>query len=147
MGMEANVNVKEDLNIPVMLFCIIGVVLLVFGFMLMLKQNFKLMVFSAEGTVSTINTVRSADGSESAIFYNVEYVGAKGGYTAQVAKDDQELNIGDKLPLYYDFFTPTSVSLKRTGWLGYLAFAIGLILSIKTLPRFLRILRDNYIRV
>ena len=49
--------------------------------------------------------------------------------------------------LYYDFFTPTSISVKRSGWLGYSTFIIGIILAIKTLPRFVRIIRDNYIRV
>ena len=53
--------------------------------------------------------------------------------------------MGDKITLYYDFFNPDSVSEIRTGYQGYLALIIGLILVLKTAPRFIRILKDNYL--
>ena len=53
---------KEDLNIPTMIFCIIGVVLSVFGFLLLKNDNFKLNIISTEGTVSGVQTKTTADG-------------------------------------------------------------------------------------
>ena len=35
-------NKKEELSVPVMIFCIVGVVLVVFGFLLLKNDNFKL---------------------------------------------------------------------------------------------------------
>ena len=62
MGKE-NVNTKkEPLNIPVMIFCIIGTVLLVLGALLIKSNNFKLNIFKAEGTVTSVQTSVNANG-------------------------------------------------------------------------------------
>ena len=59
---------KEELNIPTMILCIIGIVLTVFGFLLLKNDNFKLNVISAEGTVTSVQTKTNADGVETIVF-------------------------------------------------------------------------------
>ena len=49
------------------------------------------------------------------------------------------------MTLYYDFLSPESVGNKRSGYIGYLATIIGIILVIKTGPRFVYIIKDNYL--
>ena len=53
--------------------------------------------------------------------------------------------MGDTYTLYYDFFEPSSVNDKRSGYYGYVSLIVGLILVLKNFPRFLRIIRDNYL--
>ena len=52
---------------------------------------------------------------------------------------------GDKMTLYYDFLSPASVNNKRSGYIGYIATFIGIVLVIKCGPRFVRIIKDNYL--
>ena len=136
---------KEDLNVPVMVFCIVGVVLTVFGFMLMYTGDFRLNVFGTEGVVSSINTT-SNNGEIVAVEVTLSYTANRSSYTATISNyDNPNVLIGDKVSLYYDFLEPSSVSLERSGYIGYIALIIGVILCIKTLPRFVRIIKDNYL--
>lgn len=136
---------KEKLNIPVMIFCIVGIVLTVLGFMLERDRSFKLNVISATGTVTGVNTSTDADGKVTSVTVVLAYRANKSDYTATINSPDNKMKIGDKMNLYYDFFDPTSVSEKRTGYQGYLCLVIGVILVLKTGPRFYRIIRDNYL--
>ena len=136
---------KEDLNIPVMVFCIIGVVLVVFGVLLLKNNGFKLKVISTEGTVTGIQTKTAADGTVESRSATMSYKASNGDYTATINNYSKELQIGDKMTLYYDFLSPSSVDSKRTGYVEYLATIIGIILVLKTGPRFLRIIKDNYL--
>ena len=136
---------KEDLNIPVMIFCILGVVLTVFGFMLAKNGNFRLNVLSTEGTVTGVNTSK-VNGEIVGVGVNLSYNANKTVYTASIANyGDENVQIGDKIQLYYDFLEPSSVDIKRSGYVAYISLIVGIILCIKTLPRFVRIIRDNYI--
>ena len=136
---------KEDLNIPVMVFCIVGVVLTVFGIMLLRNSGFKLNVISTEGTVTGVQTKTNADGVVESRSVNLTYKANNGDYNATIPSYDKEIQIGEKLTLYYDFFSPSSVNNKRSGYVEYLATIIGIILVIKTGPRFVRIIKDNYL--
>ena len=49
------------------------------------------------------------------------------------------------MTLYYDFISPESVCDKRSGYIGYISIVLGIILVIKFGPRFIRIIRDNYL--
>ena len=40
---------------------------------------------------------------------------------------------------------PENVSVKRSGYIGYLSIILGIILVIKTGPKFIRIIKDNYL--
>ena len=146
MGKE-NVNTKkEPLNIPVMIFCIIGTVLLVLGALLIKSNNFKLNIFKAEGTVTSVQTSVNANGEIESRSLLLSYKGGRSDYNATlVVPADSTKTMGDKITLYYDFFNPDSVSEIRTGYQGYLALIIGLILVLKTAPRFIRNLKDNYL--
>ncbi len=136
---------KEDLNIPVMVFCIIGVVLVIFGVLLLKNSNFKLKIISTEGTVTGVQTKTNADGVVEARSVNLSYKANNGTYNATIPSYDKEIQIGEKMPLYYDFLSPASVDNKRTGYIEYLSTIIGLILVVKTGPRFVRIIKDNYL--
>lgn len=136
---------KEELNIPTMIFCIIGVVLSVFGFLLLKNDNFKLNIISTEGTVSGVQTKTTADGVMESRAINLRYTANNSGYTATIPNYSEDINIGDTMTLYYDILSPESVSDKRQGYVGYLAAIIGVILVIKTGPKFARIIKDNYL--
>lgn len=137
---------KEDLNIPVMIFCIIGTVLVVLGFLLIKNNNFKLEIFSTEGMVSSVQVATNAEGVIERKTLTLTYAAANGNYTATiyVAADDTR-QIGDKTVLYYDFLSPENVNTKRRGYEGYISIILGIILVMKTGPKFLRILKDNYL--
>lgn len=146
MGKGNTNQSKEPLNIPVMIFCIVGTVLLVLGVMLIKSNSFRLNVFKAEGTVMSVQTKRDANGEYVSKELNLRYNAGRSDYTASLLVPvDSDKTMGDKITLYYDFFKPDSVSEVRTGYQGYLALIIGLILVLKTAPRFIRILKDNYI--
>lgn len=136
---------KEDLNIPVMIVCIIGVVLAVFGFLLLETESFKLRVISTEGTVAGVQTKKTADGVIASRSVNLSYTVNNASYNATIANYTEDITIGDKMTLYYDFITPESISDKRTGYVGYLALILGAIFILKTGPRFVRIIKDNYL--
>ena len=136
---------KEELNIFVMIFCIIGVVLAVFGFFLLKNDGFKLKIISVEGTVTGVTVAKNGDGEVERRTINLSYIANNGPYNATISNYDKEINIGDKMTLYYDFLSPSSVDNKRSGYIGYLAAIIGIILVVKTGPRFLRIIKDNYL--
>ena len=136
---------KEELKIGVMVFCIVGVVLTVLGLLLLKNVSFRMTVVGTEGDVVGIQTSTNADGKIESIVANISYTANKSNYTASLSTDDTNLKIGDKMTLYYDFFKPEAVNLKRTGYQGYIALIIGLILVLKTGPRFYRIMRDNYL--
>ena len=53
---------KEELSIPVMMFCIIGVVLTIFGIFVSKSENFKLKIISTEGTVTGVTVARNGNG-------------------------------------------------------------------------------------
>lgn len=145
MGKEKNNN-KEELNIPVMIFCIIGTVLTVLGILLMKSNNFKLDVFSTEGIISSLQTATNAEGEVVSKTITISYSAAKGDYTTTFnveATDTRKM--GDKVTLYYDFFDPKSVNTSRKGYEGYISIIIGIILVLKTGPKFIRILKDNYL--
>jgi hypothetical protein len=136
---------KEELNIPVMIFCIVGIVLTVLGFMLEKDRKFKLDIISSTGTVTGVTTSNDADGNVVSRSVTLSYIANKSSYTASISSPDNAMVIGDKMELYYDFFDPTSVSDKRSGYQGYLCLIIGIILVLKTGPRFYRIIKDNYL--
>lgn len=136
---------KEDLNIAVMVFCIIGVVLTVLGALLIKNANFRMNIIGTEGTVTGVQTSTNANGEVESVIVNLTYNANRSDYTASLNVDETDLKIGDKLDLYHDIFEPSSVSLKRSGYEGYISLILGLILVLKTGPRFYRILRDNYL--
>ena len=142
---KSNVSNKEKLSIPVMIFTIVGVVLVVLGFMLVRKNDFRMQVISTEGVVSGIQTSTDSNGNVTSKVYSVTYSANKGDYTASINNSSLDLKDGDKMTLYFDFFEPTSISETRGGYQGYLALIIGLIFVLKNGSRFLRIIRDNYI--
>ena len=49
------------------------------------------------------------------------------------------------MTLYYDILSPESVGNKRSGYIGYIATVLGIILVLKTGPKFVRIIKDNYL--
>lgn len=138
-------NKKEDLNIPVMILCIVGVVLVVFGILLLKTENFKLKVISTQGTVTGVTIARTAEGTVERRSVNLSYIANNGSYNATIDNYTDEIQVGEKMTLYYDFLSPSSVSNKRSGYIGYLAVIIGAILAVKTGPRFVRVIRDNYL--
>ena len=144
MGNEVSSN-KEKLSVPVMIFSIVGVVLIVLGFMLCKNNNFRLQVISSEGTVSGIQTSTYADGNVVNKVITVTYKGGRSDYSATINGTDLDLKMGDRYTLYYDFFEPTSVSVKRNGYYGYISLVLGLIMVLKNFPRFIRIIKDNYL--
>lgn len=136
---------KEELNIPVMILCIVGAVLIVFGFLLLKNGNFKLNVISTQGTVTGVQTKTTADGVVESRIVNLSYVANNGNYTATIPNYPDEIEIGGKMTLYYDLLSPASVGNKRSGYIAYLATILGIILVVKTGPRFIRIIKDNYL--
>ena len=136
---------KEELSIPVMIFCIIGAVLVVFGFLLLKNDNFKLNVISTQGTVTGSQIKQSAEGVVESRSVNLSYLANNSSYNATIHNYPKALEIGDKITLYYDLISPESVSDKRSGYIGYIATILGVILVLKTGPRFLRIIKDNYL--
>ena len=136
---------KEELNIFVMIFCIIGVVLTVFGFFVLKNDNFKLKVISTSGTVTGVTVSKNGDGEIERRSVNLNYVANNGTYNATIPNYDKDISIGSTMTLYYDFLSPSSVDNKRSGYVGYLAVFLGVILVIKVGPRFVRIIRDNYL--
>ena len=140
-----SVNKKEELNIPVMICCIIGVVLTIFGFFVLKSENFKLKVISTEGTVTGVTVARNGNGEVEQRTVNLSYIANNGNYNATISNYPNEINAGEKMTLYYDFLSPSAVNNKRSGYIGYIATIIGIILVIKCGPRFVRIIRDNYL--
>ena len=136
---------KEALHIPTMIFCIIGVVLAVFGFLLMKNENFKLNIISAEGTVTSIQTKTNADGVVESRTINLNYMANKSNYSATIPTFTDDVQIGDRMTLYYDILSPESVSSERRGYIGYLSLIIGAIVAVTTGPRFIKIIKDNYL--
>ena len=136
---------KEELNIPTMIFCIIGVVLTVFGFLVLKNDNFKLNIISAEGTVTGVQTKTNANGEVESRAINLSYKANNSNYSATINNYEEEITIGQKVTLYYDILSPESVSEERRGYVGYLATIIGIILVVKTGPKFVRIIKDNYL--
>lgn len=148
MGKTSNtgkVTKKEELSIPVMIFSIVGVVLIVFGFLLLKNDNFKLNIISTEGTVTGTTIKQTADGTIESRTVNLAYVANNGNYSATIQNYPDVINIGDKVTLYYDLLSPESVGEKRSGYIGYLATILGVILVIKCGPKFLKIIKDNYL--
>ena len=139
------VKKKEELSIPVMILCIIGVVLVVFGFLLLKNANFKLNIISTEGTVTGTNVSKTADGTVESRIVNLSYKANNEYYNATIPNYPKEISIGDTMTLYYDLLSPSSVGDKRSGYLGYLAAILGVILVVKTGPRFFKIVKDNYL--
>jgi len=136
---------KEDLNIPTMILCIIGVVLTVFGFLLLKNDNFKLNIISTKGTVTGIQTKTNADGVIESRTVNLSYAANNSNYTASINSYTEDIDIGETMTLYYDILSPENVSSKRSGYVGYISAILGIILAIKTGPRFIRIIKDNYL--
>ncbi|MEE3342896.1 MAG: DUF3592 domain-containing protein [Bacilli bacterium] len=136
---------KEDLSIGTMVFCIVGVVLTVLGIMLLKNTGFKMNIIGTEGTVTGFQTSTNANGETERVVANFTYKANRSNYTASLDTNDTNIKIGDKITLYYDVFSPTVVGLKRNGYQGYIALIVGIILVLKTGPRFYRIMRDNYL--
>lgn len=136
---------KENLSILTMVFCIVGIVLTVLGVMLLKNVSFRMTVIGTEGNVTGIQTSTNANGEIERIVANISYKANKSDYSASIDTNNIDLKIGDKMTLYYDFFKPEAVSLRRSGYQGYISLIIGLILVLKTGPRFYRIMRDNYL--
>ena len=136
---------KEELNVFVMIFCIIGVVLTIFGLFVLKNDSFKLKVISTTGTVTGVTVSKNGDGVIERRSVNLSYIANNGTYNATIPNYDKEINIGDTMTLYYDFLSPSSVNNKRSGYIGYLAVILGIILVIKLGPRFVRIIKDNYL--
>ena len=138
-------NKKESLSIPVMILCIIGVVLTVFGVLVAKNENFKLKIFGTEGTVTSVQTKTTAEGVLESRDITLSYIANNSSYTANIANYKDEIVIGEKVTLYYDIISPENVNIKRSGYIGYLSIILGIILVVKTGPRFLRIIKDNYL--
>jgi len=138
-------NKKESLSIPVMVLCIIGIVLTVFGILLAKTENFKLKIIGTQGTVTSVQTKTNADGVVESRSINLSYTAHGSNYNATIANYAEEAVIGDTMTLYYDLISPESVSDRRSGYIGYLAILLGVILVIKTGPKFVRIIKDNYL--
>lgn len=138
-------NTREELSIPVMILSIVGVVLVVFGFLLLKNDNFKLNVISTQGTVTGTTIKQTAEGTIESRTVNLSYLANNNSYNATIQNYPDEINIGDKVTLYYDLLSPESVSDKRKGYVGYLAVILGIVFVVKSGPRFLRIIRDNYL--
>ena len=136
---------KESLNIPVMILCIVGVVLTVFGFLLAKSENFKLKIFAAQGTVSGTQTKTTADGVLESRDITLSYIANNSNYTATIYNYEEDIAMGEQLTLYYDILAPENVNIKRSGYIGYIAIILGIILVVKTGPKFLRIIKDNYL--
>ena len=136
---------KEELSIPVMILCIVGVVLVVFGFLLLKTENFKLNIISTQGSVTGVQVKKTADGVIESRSVNLSYIANNSTYNATISNYPDDIAIGDKMTLYYDFLSPESVGNKRSGYIGYLAVILGIILVGKLGPRFLRIIKDNYL--
>ena len=136
---------KEDLNVGVMIFCIIGVVLTVLGVLFIKNTNLKMNIIGTEGTVTGVQTSTNANGEIENVIVNLTYNANGSDYTASLNVDKTDLKIGDKLDLYHDILDPSSVNTKRNGYEGYISLILGIILVLKTGPRFYRILRDNYL--
>ena len=136
---------KESLSIPVMVFCIVGIVLTIFGIFLLKNDGFKLKVISTQGTVTGVTVSRNADGEIEQRSVNLSYIANNGNYNATIPNYDKEIAIGDSMTLYYDFLSPASVDNRRTGYIDYLAVIVGIILVLKTGPRFVKIIKDNYL--
>lgn len=136
---------KEDLNIPTMMLCIIGAVLTVFGLLVLKNDNFKLNVLSTEGTVTSVQTKTNAEGIVESRAVNLSYKVGRSDYNATISNFSEEIDIGSKMTLYYDILSPESVSDKRKGYVGYLSAFLGVVLVVKKGPRFLRIIKDNYL--
>jgi len=138
-------NKKEELNIPVMILCIVGAVLIVFGVLLLKNDNFKLNIISTQGTVTGVQIKQTADKVVESRSVNLSYIANNSTYTATISNYPTDINIGDKMTLYYDFLSPESVGDQRSGYVGYIATILGVILVLKNGPRFLRIIKDNYL--
>lgn len=136
---------KEDLNIPTMVLCIIGTVLTVFGLLVLKNDNFKLNIISTEGTVTSVQTKTNAEGIVESRAINLSYRANNSDYNATISNFSEQIDIGSKMTLYYDILSPESVSDKRKGYIGYLSTFLGVILVTKKGPRFLRIIKDNYL--
>lgn len=136
---------KEELNIPIMVLCIVGTVLTVFGILLLKTENFRLKVLSAEGTVTGVTIAKTADGDVERRAVNLSYIANNNNYNATIDNYEKDINIGDKMTLYYDILSPESVGNKRSGYIGYIATVLGIILVLKTGPKFVRIIKDNYL--
>ncbi len=143
--MDKKEVVKESLNIPVMILCIVGLVLTIFGFFVLKNDNFKLKVISTEGTVTGITVSRDANGEIEQRNVTLSYIANNSNYNASINGYAKEIEMGEKMTLYYDFLSPSSVDNKRSGYIGYLSVIIGIILVVKTGPRFARIIKDNYL--
>ena len=140
-----NDNNKEKLSVSVMVFAIVGVVLLVLGIMLCINNNFKMQVISSEAVVTGLQTATDADGNVVSTTYTLTYNANYNDYNATFLDNDSSMEMGDKMIVYYDFFDPTSVSKKRDGYYGYISLLLGIIFVLKTGPRFIRIIKDNYL--
>ena len=138
-------NTREELSIPVMILSIVGVVLVVFGFLLLKNDNFKLNVISTQGTVTATTIGQTAEGTVESRTVNLSYLANNSSYNATIQNYPKEINIGDKITLYYDLLSPESVSDKRKVYIVYLAVILGIVLDVKSGPKFLRIIRDNYL--
>ena len=143
--MDKREVVKESLNIPIMILCIIGFVLAIFGFFVLKNEEFKLKVISTQGTVTGITISRNAEGEVEQRTVTLSYIANNSNYNATISNYSEEIEMGDQMTLYYDFLSPSSVDNKRSCYVGYLSVIIGLILVVKTGPRFFRIIRDNYL--
>ena len=62
---------KEDLNVGVMIFCIIGVVLTVLGVLLIKNTNLKMNIIGTEGTVTGVQTSTNANGEIENVIVNL----------------------------------------------------------------------------
>ena len=140
-----NQRKKEDLNIPVMIICIVGIVLVVFGILLLKTENFKLKILSTEGTVTGVTIAKNADGDIAKRTINLSYIANNSNYNATIDNYANDIAMGEKMTLYYDFLSPESVNSKRSGYIGYLSTILGIIFVLKTGPRFVRIIKDNYL--
>ena len=138
-------NSKEKLSLLTMVFFIVGFVALILGFLLVKNNNFRMQIISSEGIVTGVNTSNDNDGSTVRRVLSITYNANRSDYTATLNDVNSELKIGDKKTLYYDIFEPTSVSDRRSGYQGYIALILGLVLVLRNGPRFYRIIRDNYL--
>lgn len=109
---------------------IICIIILLFGFILLLNDNFKLRIMSTTGAVTGTQIKYNADGVLESRDITLSYIANNLQYNVNIENYSNEINIGDRITLYYDLFLPENANLKMSISNGYLILIIGFVLSI-----------------
>ena len=137
---------KEKFNLPIMIMYIIGVVLIVFGVLIVVNRGMGLNLFPTTGTINSTQRFVDNNGNEEKSA-TVQYRIDNTNYTATITNATKNYKLSENIVLYYDLVDPSHISVKPTGYIGYICSILGIILIIKTGPKFIRIIRDNYLLI